>query len=144
MASNCFTGYILVRINQKPRYSISVCPNNILSILHLSPFALIFSITSSNLFKWLYQSPLVIINRSSMYDLINSIPRNISFNLSWKISGELHTPIGRRLYLYFPHGRMIVHKLHSSLFFFFLLFRPPRSQSLLIMGWCSSIPEHRL
>ena len=27
---------------------------------------------------------------------------------------------------------------------FFLLVRPPRSQSLLIMGWCSSIPEHRL
>ena len=25
-----------------------------------------------------------------------------------------------------------------------LLVRPPRSQSLLIMGWCSSIPEHRL
>ena len=29
-------------------------------------------------------------------------------------------------------------------FSFFLLVRPPRSQSLLIMGWCSSIPEHRL
>ena len=29
-------------------------------------------------------------------------------------------------------------------FLFFLLFRPPMSQSLLIMGWCSSIPEHRL
>ena len=28
--------------------------------------------------------------------------------------------------------------------FFFLLVRPPRSQSLLIMGWCSSIPNHRL
>ena len=27
---------------------------------------------------------------------------------------------------------------------FFLLVRPPRSQSLLIMGCCSSIPEHRL
>ena len=27
---------------------------------------------------------------------------------------------------------------------FFLLFRPPRSQSLLIMGWFYSIPEHRL
>ena len=27
---------------------------------------------------------------------------------------------------------------------FFLLVRPPMSQSLLIMGWCSSIPEHRL
>ena len=31
---------------------------------------------------------------------------------------------------------------HSRLFF--LLVQPPRSQSLLIMGWCSSIPEHRL
>ena len=28
--------------------------------------------------------------------------------------------------------------------FSFLLVRPPMSQSLLIMGWCSSIPEHRL
>ena len=27
---------------------------------------------------------------------------------------------------------------------FFLLVRPPMSQSLLIMGWCSSIPKHRL
>ena len=27
---------------------------------------------------------------------------------------------------------------------FFLLVRPPMSQSLLVMGWCSSIPEHRL
>ena len=27
---------------------------------------------------------------------------------------------------------------------FFLLVWPPRSQSLLIMGWCSSIPKHRL
>ena len=36
--------------------------------------------------------------------------------------------------------------LYSVLLFipFFLLVRPPRSQSLLIMGWCSSIPEHRL
>ena len=34
----------------------------------------------------------------------------------------------------------------SSLYIlsFFLLVRPPRSQSLLIMGLCSSIPEHRL
>ena len=27
---------------------------------------------------------------------------------------------------------------------FFLLVWPPRFQSLLIMGWCSSIPEHML
>ena len=27
---------------------------------------------------------------------------------------------------------------------FFLLVWPPRFQSLLIMGWCCSIPEHRL
>ena len=32
----------------------------------------------------------------------------------------------------------------ASSFFFFLLVRPPRPQSLLIMGWWSSIPEHRL
>ena len=32
----------------------------------------------------------------------------------------------------------------NVLFSFFLLVRPPRSQSLLIMGWCSSILEHRL
>ena len=29
----------------------------------------------------------------------------------------------------------------TGLFFFFLLVRPPRFQSLLIMGWCSSKPE---
>ena len=34
-------------------------------------------------------------------------------------------------------------KIKTALFLF-LLVRPPRSQSLLIMGWCSSIPEHRL
>ena len=27
---------------------------------------------------------------------------------------------------------------------FFLLVWPPRFQSLLIMGWCDSIPEHRI
>ena len=32
----------------------------------------------------------------------------------------------------------------NGIFLSFLLVRPPRSQSLLIMGWCSSIPEHRL
>ena len=32
----------------------------------------------------------------------------------------------------------------SASYLFFLLVRPPRSQILLIMGWCSSIPEHRL
>ena len=29
-------------------------------------------------------------------------------------------------------------------YLFFLLVWPPRFQSLLIMGWCDSIPEHRL
>ena len=33
---------------------------------------------------------------------------------------------------------------NNCLFLFFLLVEPPRSQSLLIMGWCSSILEHRL
>ena len=39
-----------------------------------------------------------------------------------------------------------VHLFNPSflLFFFFFLVRPPMSQSLLIMGWCSSIPEHWL
>ena len=35
-------------------------------------------------------------------------------------------------------------RIYNSLYLSFLLVRPPRSQSLLIMGWCSSIPEHRL
>ena len=84
------------------------------SILHLSPFALSFVSNSSNLFKWLDQSSLVIIKMSLIYALINYIPRNISFIFSWKLSGELNTPIGGRLYLYFPHGRIIVHKLLAS------------------------------
>ena len=38
-----------------------------------------------------------------------------------------------------------IKKLCNIIFLsFFLLVRPPMSQSLLIMGWCSSIPEHRL
>ena len=42
---------------------------------------------------------------------------------------------------------IVVIRLFSDLkdtFIFFFLVWPPRSQSLLIMGWCSSIPEHRL
>ena len=110
-----FNGHIPVRVTQKSRYPISVCPKNNFSILHLSPFTLRFVSTSSNLFKRSDQSNLAIIKRSSVYALINYIPRIISFILSWKMSGELHTPIGKNLYFYFTHGRIIVHKLLSYL-----------------------------
>ena len=42
----------------------------------------------------------------------------------------------------FYHFRLDPGEL-QSLFFFFLLVRPPRSQRLLIMVWCSSKTEHR-
>ena len=106
-----FTGRIPFHVTQKPRYSIWVCPKNYFSILHLRLFSLIFFRNISSLFKWLDQSPLVIINISLIYAQINSNPRNISFIFSWKISGKLHMPIGSLLYLYFPHGRIIVQKL---------------------------------
>ena len=46
-----------------------------------------------------------------MYAQINSNPCNKSFIFCWKNLWGLETPIGRLLWQYFPHGRMIVHKL---------------------------------
>ena len=108
-----FIGQIPFRVTQNPRYPISACPKNYFSVLHLSPLSLRFSGVSSNFSKLLDQSPLVIINRSSMYARINSNPLNISFIFSWKMSRELLTPIVRHLYWYFHHGRIFVHKLLS-------------------------------
>ena len=95
-----FIGQIPVQFTHKPRYPISVFPNYDFSILHLSLFSLRFLITNSNWSKWSDQSHLVITNRSSMYALIKSIQLNISFIFSWKISRELHTSIGKCLYLW--------------------------------------------
>ena len=106
---------IPVLVTQKPRYSILVCLKDDFLILHWSPLSLRFFSISYNFSKRLYQSPLVIINRSLMYAQIHSNPRNILFMFSWKMSGELLTPIGRRLYRYFPHGRMIVNMLLACL-----------------------------
>ena len=88
----------------------------IFSILHLSPFDIIFFSISSNLLNCSDQSPLVIINRLSIYALINYIMQKFSFIFSWKFSGELHTPIGRCLHLYFPHGSIIVNNSLASSF----------------------------
>ena len=47
-----------------------------------------------------------------------------------------------------PLSRRIIYVgdvgLFDVIFSFFLLVWSPRFQSLLIMGWCYSIPEHRL
>ena len=109
------TGWIPVRVTQNFGYFISVCPKNDFSILHLSLFDIIFVSTSSNLSKWSDKSPSAIIKISLMYALINYIPRNISFIISWKTYRDLHTPIGRHLYLYVTHKRIILHKLLASL-----------------------------
>ena len=97
-------------------YSISVCPKNDFLILNLSLFYLIFCSNCCNLFKWSDKPPLVIIKRSSIYALIKSNLQNIPFIFSWKMSGELRTPIGRCSHLYFPHGKIIV----NTLIFWFL------------------------
>ena len=109
-----FIGRIPFRFTQKSRYFISVFPKKDFLILHLSPSSLSF-LVSVTISRWSDQPPLVIINRSYMYYQINPNPRNIYFIFSWKISGELLTPIGRHLYRYFPHGRIIVHRLLDSL-----------------------------
>ena len=109
-----FTGLILFWVTKKIRYSISVCPNNDFSILHLSLFPLIFCSVSSNFPKGSYQPPLEIISRTYKYasDKFKSMEHSIDF--SWNFFGELQTPIGRRLYLYFPHGGIILHMTCSS------------------------------
>ena len=89
-----FIRRIPVRVTHKPKYSISICPKNEFLILHLSLLSLIFCWVSSNFSKRMEQPPLVIINRSSNYAWINSNLRIISFIFSWKIPGELFTPIG--------------------------------------------------
>ena len=96
-----FIGRIPFRATQKLRYPILAYSKNILLILHLIPLFLRFCSVGSNIYNLSYQLPLVIINRSSIYTQINLNPRNILFIFSWKMSGELLTPIGRCLYRYF-------------------------------------------
>ena len=48
--------------------------------------------------------------------------------------------IREQLYIFMKHEDLGDHELHSV----FLLVWPLRFQSLLIMGWYCSIPEHRL
>ena len=43
-----------------------------------------------------------------------------------------------------PRAKIVGTQKSGFFSFFFLLVRPPMPQSLLIMGWCSSIPEHWL
>ena len=106
-----FIDRIPVRVTQKLRYFISACSKNDFSILHFSPLSLRFCSVSSKFSKRSDQSPLVITNRSLIYAWIHLNPRNIFFIFSCKISGELLNPSVRRLYRYFTHGRIIVHKL---------------------------------
>ena len=99
------------RVTHKTKYSISVCLKKDFSVLHLSPYTFSLLIVNSKLCIWSFQYPLVNINILSMYQKMNSNPWNKSFIFCWKFSGEFTTPIGRCLYRYFPHGRIIVHKL---------------------------------
>ena len=109
-----FISRIPFRVTQKPRYSISVFPNDNSLMLHLSKLYLSFCSGSSDFFKLSDQSPLVIINRLSMNYGIHSNPQNILFIFFWKISVELLTPNGSRLLRYFTHGRIIVHRFLAS------------------------------
>ena len=102
-------------VTQKPKYSISVFLKKDYSILYLSPFSLSLLSVHYRFCIWYVQSLLVRNSRSSMYERMNLNPWNKSFIFCWKMSGEFATPIGRRLYRYFPHGRIIVHKLLAFL-----------------------------
>ena len=92
-----FMGLIPLRVTQKPKYSISVCPEKYFSMLHLSPFS--FSLLSVNysFCAWSVKSSLVKINKSSMYARINLNPWNKSFIFCWKFSGEFADLVGRHL-----------------------------------------------
>ena len=110
-----FVGFKPLCVTHKPKYSILVWPNNELSILHLSHFSFSLFKTNYRFCTWSVQCPFVNTKRSSMYTQINSNPLNKSFVLCWKMSRELSIPIVRRLYQYFPHRIIIVHKLIAFL-----------------------------
>ena len=101
-------GFTPLRVDQNPKYSILVWPNNDLSILQSIPFSFSLFRDNSNLFTWSVQSRFVNIKILSMYACINSNPWNKSFIFCWKISAGLSIPIGRWLWQYFPHGKMVV------------------------------------
>ena len=123
-------GIIPFRVTHKPRYYILVCPKNDFSFLHLSPLSLSFCSVSTKFSRLSDQSSLVIIKSSSMHAQIYS---NISFIFSGKMSGELLTPISRRLYRYLPHGRMILHRLLASLLRYTTLFQNTIYQGFISM-----------
>ena len=104
-------GFMPSRVTQKPKYSISVFLQKGFFISYLGPFSFSLSRVNYNFSTWSVQSPFVSIISFSIYARISSIPWNKSFILCWKMFGKLLTTIGRRLYQYFSHGRIIVHKL---------------------------------
>ena len=98
-------------VTQKPKYSISVLPKYEFSILYSSPFPFSLLRIISTFCRWSIQSHFLRIKREYMYAQMNYNSWNKAFILYWKMSDEIATPIGRRLYQYFPHGRIILHKL---------------------------------
>ena len=67
-------GLTQLRVTHKPKYSISVCPKNYLSILHLSLFSFSLISLNSNFFTFSVQSPFAKIKMLYMYTWMNSKP----------------------------------------------------------------------
>ena len=106
-----FMGLTPSHVTQKPKYSISVCLKNDLWVLYLSPFPSSLLRVNSSFCTWSVQSPFVRIKSSYIHAQMNSNPWNKSLIFCLKMSDKLDTPVGRCLYQYFPHRRIIVHKL---------------------------------
>ena len=106
-----FMSQITFWVTQKTRYSTSACTKIDLLISHLRPFSSMCCGVSYKFSNRSDQSILVITKNSFMHAQINSNTQNISFIFSWNMSGELLTNLGRCLYRYFTHARIIIHRL---------------------------------
>ena len=87
-------GFTPLYITQKPKYSISGWPKNDFSTLNFSPFNCSLISTCSRFAKWLVQSLAIKTNRPLRYAQIFPKTWNSLFIFPWKMSRELHTPIG--------------------------------------------------
>ena len=90
-------GFTPLCVTQIPKYSIFVFLKNFFSMLHLSHFSFSSFRVNFNFCTWSFLSLFVNNKRSSIYTQINSNPWNKSLIVFYKMSGDLETPIGRRL-----------------------------------------------
>ena len=89
-------------------------------------------------------SVVVSVGISVGFSVVVSVVVGVSVIVSVEASGVVTVSATVGVFVGVSDGVSVVVSVVGGISFFFILVRPPRSQSLLIMVWCSSKTEHRL